>query len=222
LQSRCRTGRDGGAGSPRERSRPVGAGGTGACPCAGLRARTDRELVRGFVRGRRDCFEVLYGRHRERVLRYALARLGERAEAEDVAQEVFLRAHQGLAGFRGESDLGTWLFGIAHHVVCQRLRRRGPRPQRLEVGRADACAAAVPIERRLDAVRVLERLQGALEEHLTPPQRAAFLLCYAEGRSTRSIAEALGKSTAAVKTGLSRSRRLLSQRTPGLESALHS
>ena len=172
--------------------------------------RDDDGLVRGILDGDSRCFDELHARYRGRIFGFALKRLGDPAEAEDVTQEVFLQVHRCLASYQGRSALLTWMFGIAHNQVCRRFRRKTPitvsldDPEAAEVG-GEEC----PADRRVDAVRALRVCGDVVENELTEAQRTVFYLKFAENRSTRAIADELGKSCQAVKISLFRSRRTL-------------
>jgi len=88
----------------------------------------DAALVRRFHTGDEAAFVEIVGRHRERVFAIALALLRNRADAEEIAQDTFIRAHRGLARFRGDSSLATWLHRIAVNLARNRywyfFRRR--------------------------------------------------------------------------------------------------
>lgn len=181
----------------------------------------DDDLVQGILFGNEDCFTVLYQRYRGRIYGFALKRLADAAEAEDVTQEVFLQVHRSLASYEGRSTLLTWLFGIAHNQVCRRFRRKSA--PMVSLDDSDALELRSPDclpDRRLEAARVLRRCVEVADHELSPAQRKVFHLKYAENRSTRSIAKHLGKSNQAVKISLFRSRRTLSQHTPNVESVL--
>jgi RNA polymerase sigma-70 factor (ECF subfamily) len=172
--------------------------------------RADRELVSAVVAGECAAFERLHDLYRGRVYAFAVKRLRVAAEADDVCQDVFLQVYRCIGSFEGRSSLLTWIFGIAHHQVCRRLRRR-----RLEAYSLDAPEAAeveaphVPADRQIDAARVLSGCTEVLEESVTGTQREVFRLYYGENHSTREIAEQLGKSRQAVKISLFRTRRTL-------------
>ena len=87
----------------------------------------DDALVARTLAGDESAFVALYDRWAPRVMRFALSRLGDREDAEDVAQEVFLAALRGLSSYQGRSCFGTWLLGISYHligfVLVGRLRR---------------------------------------------------------------------------------------------------
>jgi len=90
----------------------------------------DSQLVDRLRRGDPRAFEALVIAYQHRVFGVALRMLRNRAEAEEVAQEVFLRVHRAIDEFRGEAKLSTWLYTIASRLCLNRLasgERRAPR-----------------------------------------------------------------------------------------------
>src|SRR5262245_15836544 len=85
------------------------------------RAGDEAQLVDRLRRGDPRAFEELVIAHQHRVFGVALRMLGSRAEAEEAAQEVFLRAHQAITDFRGDAKLSTWLYAIASRLCLNRL-----------------------------------------------------------------------------------------------------
>src|SRR5262249_2544334 len=81
----------------------------------------DAQRVDRLRRGGPQAFEELVIAHQHRVFGVALRMLGSRAEAEEAAQEVFLRAHRAIADFRGDAKLSTWLYAIASRLCLNRL-----------------------------------------------------------------------------------------------------
>jgi len=182
---------------------------------------SDRELVDQILAGSREHFDLLYETYFPRVYRFALKRLRDPGEAEDVAQEVFLTLMTALASFKGESSLLVWIFGVTRNKVNRRFRRRRPRLEPLEEGGAlDVRNSDAPIDEAVDARRVLVRCESIIANDLTPLQRQIFDLKHLRQQPIRAIAEALGKSEDAVKANLYRMRRSISQSTPGLEGLL--
>jgi RNA polymerase sigma factor (sigma-70 family) len=182
---------------------------------------TDEQLVAGILAGEEGYFTLLHQRYGDRILRFAIKRLRDPVEAEDVTQDVFLEVHRCLASFKGHSSLLTWMFGIAHNQVCRRFRRRTPIMLSLdEPEAAELAAPQVPVDRQVDVARIFEQCSQVLERELTATQQQAFRLRYGENQSTRSIAHKLGKSNQAVKIGLFRSRRALARHSPDLQVAL--
>ena len=84
---------------------------------------SDAELVTEIRAGRREHFDLLYETYFPRVFRFAVKRLGDPGEAEDVTQEVFVTVFRCLASYGGNSSLLVWIFGITRNKVNRRLRR---------------------------------------------------------------------------------------------------
>ncbi len=144
--------------------------------------------------------------HREHAYGLALRITRSPADAEDVAQEAFVRAWAALPAFRGEARFGTWL----HRIVARRaldradsLRVRRAREAGLEDVAEPAAAPAAARDPLL--ARRLERLMGAL----SAPQRAVVSLFYGQDQSVEDVAGALGMNENTVKTHLARARTLL-------------
>ena len=166
----------------------------------------EAELVARLRKGDLRAFEELVIAYQHRVFGVAVRMLGNRAEAEEIAQETFLRAHRALPGFRGEARLGTWLYAIASRLCLNRLAA----PERgLARGDDDALAAAPSHEP--DAATALERseLDGALREAiaaLPEKRRIVVILRDLEGLSYEEIAEVLALEPGTVRSRLHRAR----------------
>ncbi len=176
---------------------------TEAWPC-------DQELVNEILDGSREHFEMLYEAYFPRVYRFALKRLRDHGEAEDVTQEVFVTVFRALGSFKGNSSLIVWIFGITRNTVNRRFRRRPLRIEPLDDGAAvEVPAREVSADRIVDARRTLDRCDEAITNKLTPLQRRIFHLKHLRRQSTRSIANSLGKSEDAIKANLYRMRKVL-------------
>jgi RNA polymerase sigma-70 factor (ECF subfamily) len=189
--------------------------------CERATATADQELVEAILSGDAQAFESLHARYRDKIFRFAVKRLGDPSEAEDVTQEVFLHVFRCLASFEGRSSLLTWMFGIAHNQVCRRFRRQ--KPLTVSIEDPEVMGLQTPDarpDRQVEAARILERCADVVERELSPAQQSAFQMRYGENRSTRYIAGRMGKSSQAVKIGLFRARRLLQERTRDLHVAL--
>ena len=130
-----------------------------------------------------------------------------------MVQDVFLEVHRCLGAWEGRSALLTWMFGIAHHQLCRRFRRRTPLglpPERIEA-MAGAAAAGSP-DGRVDAMRALDACADVLEQDVSEAQREIFDRFYGDGAAVREIAREVGKSKQAVKIGLFRTRRAMESR----------
>jgi len=179
-------------------------------------AEQERQLVEAVISGCDGAFDRLHALYRDRVYAFALKRLRDAAEAEDVCQDVFVQVFRCLGSFEGRSSLLTWLFGITHHQICRRLRRR--RLPTLSIDESEAVqvrAESADAESQLDAARALARCQRALDHKVSETQRQVFQLHYGRNCSTRDIARRLGKSKQAVKISLFRARRVLSAEMQG-------
>lgn len=156
-------------------------------------------------------FDVLVARHRDRVFRVALSVLGPGAEAdaEDVAQEVFVRAFRRLGSFRGDSQLGTWLYRVSFNLAVDYRRRARRRGETVGDGVLETLPAAVGdpdrAARQAESERVVRRLLDTLPES----QRAALHLHYWMGHTVVEIAELLNTPEGTVKAHLHRGRERL-------------
>jgi RNA polymerase sigma-70 factor (ECF subfamily) len=181
----------------------------------------DRELVDAIIGGSREHFDLLYKTYFPRVYRFALKRLGDAGEAEDVTQEVFMTVFRVLPSFRGNSTLLVWIFGITRNTVNRRFRRRRARLEPLDGdGAGEIAGEDAPPDRAADARRILDRCEEVIERDLTPLQRRIFHLKHLRRQPIRAIAEALGKSEDAVKANLYRMRKALLEAAPDLEQLL--
>lgn len=192
-----------------------------ASPTRSVEGWDDADLVVGILARDFVCFDALYARYCGRIYGFALNRLRDPLEAEDVTQEVFLQVYRSLSSYQGRSSLLTWMFGIAHNQLCRRFRKQAP--QTISIDDLDAKDLRAPScspERRFEAARILHRCSECVERELTSSQQDVFYLKYRERRSTRSIADQLGKSCQAVKISLFRSRQTLARHKPDLDEVL--
>jgi RNA polymerase sigma factor (sigma-70 family) len=184
---------------------------------------SDEQLVREILNGSREHFEQLYEAYFPRVYRFAVKRLHDAGEAEDVTQEVFVTVFRRLHTWAGDSSLLVWIFGITRNKVNRRFRGVRPRLESIDGEGAFALSIAGPnpdADRTVDARRLLEQCEEVIEHRLTPLQRRIFHLKHLRRQSIRSIAGALGKSEDAIKANLYRMRRALAAGAPGLEGLL--
>ena len=180
--------------------------------------KTDAELVAGTLRGSQDAFRELVVRFERPVYSLVQRMVHDPATAEDLAQEVFVKAYRRLDSFDPQWKFSSWLFKIAHNTTIDHLRRGVPETVPLESdeeGRGDLSAVladegaespAAAAERR-DLARSLERAISRLR----PEYRQAVLMFYAQGASYQEICEATGLPLGTVKTNLHRARRELAE-----------
>jgi RNA polymerase sigma-70 factor, ECF subfamily len=169
------------------------------------RMATDEELVVRARGGDLGAFERLVERHRAVVTRVA-ARIAGRGDADDVAQDAFLRAYHRLGRWRGEGPFRTWLLQIAHNSALDALAAR--RADALELAEAAYEAADAP-ERtpaaHLEAAERRRRLDVKLKA-LSPAHRTVLVLRDVEGLSYDEIAEVAHMPLGSVKGRLHRAR----------------
>ena len=177
-----------------------------------VEALSDVELVELVLAGEQDAFEVLVERYKDAVQNLAYRMLGNMTEAEDVTQEVFVRAYTQLATYKPAHKFSTWLLSIASHLAIDQLRRRR--------------FLALPLEdvpflewiADLGTGPEQSALQGeqhdeiqAYLQRLPSKYRAVILLRYWYDLSYEEIATALHLTPALVKARLHRARELLAR-----------
>ncbi len=169
-----------------------------------LRLRSDEQLVALFRAGSDEAFAVIHDRYRQRIFAYIRQMLatGPRADAEDVLQDVFVRAYGALRGDDRQVNLRAWLYRVAHNRCIDHLRR--PTPPASEIFEMSRTPLQDPIEtsqRREDLRRLVEDVARLPEQ-----QRSALLMREIDGMAYTDIAEALEVTVPAVKSLLVRSR----------------
>lgn len=180
-------------------------------------AASDQELMLQVGTGDREACSVLVERHLDRILAFAERTLGNRGEAEEIAQEVFTRVwtHADRWEPRG-AKVTTWLFRVAMNLCLNRIARRREAP--LETVPEPVAQAPQPSEMLENAelgVCVNAALQGLPEN-----QRIAITLCHYQGWKNAEAAEMMDLSIEAVESLLSRGRRGLKQRLAAVAPAL--
>ncbi|HSJ53488.1 MAG TPA: sigma-70 family RNA polymerase sigma factor [Anaerolineae bacterium] len=167
--------------------------------------------------GDQQAFAALVARHQRYVYNLAYRVLGDAVEAEDLAQEAFLRAWKGLGGFRLESRFTTWLYRIVSNLCCNRLP--GLRRQLLAIDIDDLPAGTSPTTADPAAIVALAEQQALVHRQVAalPAQyRLVITLFYLQGMSYGEMAQVLNLPLGTVKTHLYRARERLKRQ---IESA---
>jgi len=167
--------------------------------------------------GNAAAFEELMLRYQDRLVTVLEHLVGKRGQAEDLAQDVFLRVYRARHTYRPDAKFSTWLFTIAHNAASNSLRSRSRRRE-VQVGPADSgCQNALTIDelaqaasglmptRQLDKAELRDIVKAAIDS-LGERQRMALLLNKFEGMSYDDIATAMELSPKAIKSLLSRAR----------------
>ncbi len=162
---------------------------------------TDAELVRSTLDGDTRAFTELVDRHAPACLRYAARMLGDRADAEDAAQESFLRAHRALAAYDAGLPFRTWLFAILINR-CRTLMGQRVRRERRVVADADALAVSFVADDGR-AYELRDEIEWAMAA-LPAEQREAFLLRHVEELSYEEMSKATGAGVSALKMRVKR------------------
>ncbi|HYL80915.1 MAG TPA: sigma-70 family RNA polymerase sigma factor, partial [Candidatus Acidoferrum sp.] len=173
-------------------------------------------LVARAQAGEPAAFEALVRRYERWVFTLALRLVGDRGEAEDMAQEVFLKAYRGLPRFKGDSRFSTWLYAIASHHCLNYLRSRRRRPEAsgrgsegVEGGErlaADLLPDGAPRPDALLERADLARMVQTELTYLTEDHRLILILRDIQGLSYEAIAETLGLELGTVRSRLHRAR----------------
>jgi RNA polymerase sigma-70 factor (ECF subfamily) len=175
----------------------------------------EQELIERAQTGDQEAFCLLARAYQRRIYALALHYTRDSHEAEDLSQEVWLKAFRAIGGFRGESGFYTWLRQITVNTFFNYQRgtksvfsgdkkafRLGKLVPLDELGLGTPEPRSVP-EERLHQVMMVEKVMEGLSE-LTPQQRLIFLLKHREGMTYEEIAEACAISTGAAKKALFR------------------
>jgi RNA polymerase sigma-70 factor (ECF subfamily) len=181
----------------------------------------DHSIVRAVLAGDRDAYGVLVRAHSSTVFRVAIRIVGNRADAEEIVQETFLRGYQGLAGFEQRSRFGTWIYRIAVNCALNRISQGGVNAEYRHGEETDSeqkivqVAATTADPERSLLSREIAAAQANAIQRLTSTERTAFILRHMEGHSLGEIAELLGIAPNAAKQAVFRAvQKLRRELTP--------
>lgn len=163
----------------------------------------DERLVSRVLEGHADAFEDLYRRHSSAIFGLALRMLHNRADAEDLLQEIFFQAYAKLPSFQGRSAFGTWLYRLAVNRCLDHLRSKSNKQQ----ARTEPLNIMMAGARTSGGTRRLE-LERAIGE-LPASTRAAFLLHDVEGYEHGEVSEMMGIAVGTSKSLVHRARNKL-------------
>ena len=177
-------------------------------------------LVQQAQAGDDQAFVALVDKYRDSIYNYVARMLHDRTEAEDIAQEAFVRAYQALPEFRGASSFQTWLYRIASNLAIDAARRRGRRRTLSleepvstddgDVAREFPDEQPGPFE-QVRSSEVQQMVREAITE-LSPKLRAVVALYDLQGLSYQEIADILGCPVGTVKSRLFNARNQLHEK----------
>lgn len=173
----------------------------------------DQDLVRRAQAGDREAIGDLFVLHSQAVRRLLRSVIGPNADLDDLTQEVFLRVHRSLHGFKGKSRFATWLHRLTVNTAISHLRKMKNKnvlmdPAVLEVVAGDDSASVHESAIGREMVRRLYKILDTVSHK----RRAAFTLFEIEGRSLASMAEILGISRASAKSRVWFARREITRK----------
>ncbi len=172
----------------------------------------DDALIARVRDGDQEAFATLIERHKRMVYNLAYRLLGNAPDAEDAAQETFLRAYTRLATYMPDGRFGAWLGAICSHWCIDTMRARGRRVQTVALGRVPECERFVS---RVDGPEELALWRAGRDEmqrwlaELSASYRTVLVLRYYQELSYAEIAEVLGEPVSTVRMRLFRARNQL-------------
>ena len=170
----------------------------------------DLELVKSTLCGNAQAFEALVDRYKHMVYTLAMRMLRNCEDAEEAAQDAFLKAYKGLEGYQGDSRFSTWLYKIAYHNCLDRIKKEKSRPGTvsLEFVRSDGQGEFGGILKDLEYEDQKRRIRHAIN-CLSERDAAIINMFYYDEMTIQEISDVTNLSPEAVKVRLFRSRKRL-------------
>ncbi len=169
----------------------------------------EAELVARCVRGDQRAWEELYSAHAPVVARFLTRIMGPGSAVEDLVQQVFVELFSGLARFRGDAKLSTWLYGVARNVALRHIRTEKRRRRRHDAWKEHLHVMSNGVidgRRQAEARMLVGALDDAIQE-LDPGHRAVWVMRELEELSTAEVAQALGLRPGTVRSRLFSARK---------------
>jgi RNA polymerase sigma-70 factor (ECF subfamily) len=180
----------------------------------------DAELVIASQGGDQDAFAQLVQRHQRRVFNLVFRMLQQYEEANEVTQETFLAAWQGLSSFRGDARFSTWLYRIAYNCCLKQLEQRKKDKALNAAIQAEHLLDHADKEERASTVLEIHDFQNLVREHLSmlpAKYRVVLVLRHLQEMTYEEMAEILTIPIGTIKTHLFRARNLLKERLETFE-----
>ena len=157
----------------------------------------EKEVVCRAAKGDGKAFASLYEEYFDRIYRYLYLRLENQSDAEDLTQEVFIKALEAIRGYRWRGlPFASWLFRIAHNLMVDLIRKQGKVAQEAgeDIPAGSESDPAAIAERNLEVARLMDNM-----DRLSPAQKEVLSLRFGAGLSIAEVARLLGKSPGTVK-----------------------
>jgi RNA polymerase sigma-70 factor, ECF subfamily len=163
-----------------------------------LNDETPEALLVRISAGSESALEVFYHRFQARIFRYANARVNDPFEAADILNEVMMEVWRRANSFQGRSKVSTWLFGIARHKACDRLRAR--HPEAMDGSECDLVDDTISMDEALSAAEDAHRVRECLKT-LSTEHREVLHLAFFEDMHYTDIAAIVGVRRAPLNRG---------------------
>jgi RNA polymerase sigma-70 factor (ECF subfamily) len=158
----------------------------------------EKNLVQKARQGDKEAFAQLYESHFDKIYRYVVIKIGNRTEAEDMTQQVFIKAYESIGSYQYQGfPFSAWLFRIAHNQIVDFIRKASKKPtvqldESLPIMGDSDPQGEVELKINIEQVVIATR-------QLTQAQREVISLRFAGGLSISEVAKAMGRSENAVK-----------------------
>jgi RNA polymerase sigma factor (sigma-70 family) len=174
----------------------------------------DIDVIRQVLQGDQNAFAILVERYNSLVFSIVLRYVKNREDAEEVAQDVFIKAFKSLASFKGDSKFSTWLYTVTTTTSISFLRKKKLEVQSLD--NENIAGAAIQIDGGMNANQVEQKSKANMVNEaikmLSPDDAQVIMLFYKGEQSLEEMAKILGKETNAVKVQLHRARARLKEK----------
>jgi RNA polymerase sigma-70 factor (ECF subfamily) len=185
---------------------------------------SDLELVLRVQRGDKSAFDLLVRKYQHKVVKLVMRYMREPADAEDVAQEAFIKAYRALPQFRGDSAFYTWLYRIAINTAKNAIVSRDRNPVGVDLDLQDGEEVYDVMGRLADhetpeALLLTEEIRNTVDaaiQALPDELRTAIVLRELEGMSYEAIATAMDCPVGTVRSRIYRAREAIDRRLAGV------
>lgn len=170
----------------------------------------DQILINQIVEGDTNSFTILVDRYKDLVFTLALRMLKNREEAEEVAQDTFIKTYKSLDTFKGDSKFSTWIYRVAYNSCLDRIKKNKKHLNDVEINEFTAHQVIV-IDNTLDKLEIVEQKEAIQRCINFLPSEESFLLTlyYFDDLSLDEISKIVGMTSNAIKVKLFRSRKKL-------------
>lgn len=169
---------------------------------------SDSDIIKGILRGEEHGYAILLQRYRTRVYALALRILRKPEEAEEAAQDAFIRAFRSLDRFEGRARFSTWLYRITYNTAISRATRIKRQPAAEELDEDDHASAVTPADIHIEQEELRSLVEAVISD-MRPEYAIVLTLFYLQAQGYEEIAEITGLPLGTVKNRLHRARALL-------------